>query len=68
MFVCMLVADCLRSISLSLESVKIKQRHESFKRCIKAGIFACFKKIYIERERYIYNYLMKRPRKNVDQL
>lgn len=53
MFVCMLVADCLRSISLSLESVKIKQRHESFKRCIKAGIFACFKK-YIYREKDIF--------------
>lgn len=27
-FICMLVADCLRSISLLLERIKIKQRHQ----------------------------------------
>ena len=41
-----LVADCLRSISLSLEWVKIKQRHQIFQRYNKSidiflFVFAC---------------------------
>lgn len=36
-FMCMLVADCLRSISLLLEWMKIKQRHRIlFSRDIKS--------------------------------